>query len=261
MATQSLASMIVPHPCNKSQEDRNWAALNSLLQIIDQIIVINIDEITNEVTFNIQNITNISVTNIDVTTIEVTNIEVTNNLNVTNIYVTNIAEFVTIDVTTIDVTTINVTYITSYSLTYNILISVYGGGTPVYVCPTICTGTDTGTGSGGAEQFNECCDEIGVPETLTVTFSNKTGDCSCLPASDTMSWIDPHWEAAYAECAGCSIKLECVAGSWSIQTASCVGTVTPVSASCFPFELVFDVNNGGGGVTNCTGSYRVTITG
>ena len=256
--------MITPHPCNKSQEDRNWAALNNLLQILDQIIVINIDEITNVVTYNIQNITNLTVTNIDVT-----NIDVTNNLTTYNIDVTNTATFVTIDVTTIDVTTINVTtvnatYITSYNLTYNILYSVYGGGDPVYVCPTICTGTDTGTGGGGTEDFNECCDEIGVPSTLTATISNKTGDCSCVPNTITLlnngagTWTSAG--SPYADCGGSSwLNLTCSGGSWTVETASFAASSTTVSASCFPLVLVFDVDNDPGGV-NCTGNYRVTIT-
>ena len=261
MGTVSLAGMVIPHPCNKSQEDRNWAALNNILQILDQIIVINIDEITNVVTYNIQNITNLEVTNIDVT-----NIDVTNNLTVTNIYVTNIAEFVTIDVTTIDVTTINVetinaTYITSYDITYNILYSVYGGGDPVYVCPTICDPGDTGTGGGGTEIFNACCDEIGVPSTLTATISNKTGDCSCLPATVTLTWNGvSQWAGAYAGCGGCALALECIDGVWQLASASCTFVTSPASVSCFPLELVFNANNGGGGYTNCTGTYTVTIT-
>jgi PAS domain S-box-containing protein len=206
-------------------------------------------------------VTNLSVTNIDVTNIDVTNIDVT------NIYVTNIAEFVTIDVTTINVTTINVvnifaTYITSYSLTYNILISVYGNGDPVYICPEVCAEGDTGSGGGGGEVFNACNGDIGVPETLTATYSNKTGDCSCLPSTDTIAWdgISMMWEGLYEECNGCGIELRCVDGVWTLGKASCVGVATLVSFTAYPFEVVFDVDNSVGGLTNCTETYRVTIT-
>jgi hypothetical protein len=48
-----------------------------------------------------------------------------------------------------------------------------------------------------------------------------------------------------------------MAGLWTISTAS-AALYTLVSATCFPLELVFDVDSPGG--LDCDGTYRVTIT-
>lgn len=149
MAKLNLASLINPHPCNPAQEDRNWAALNQIMQILNEIIEINIDETTNEYTYNLININEITAVQIDVT-----NIDVTEEINAT-----------TINVTYVYATEVNSSFVTSYNVTYEVL---YDGDTEV--CPEACGSGSGGGGSGGSGgsscTFAEVVDNL--PSTLDV---------------------------------------------------------------------------------------------
>lgn len=95
--------------------------------------------------------------------------------------------------------------------------------------------------------------------TLSVAITNKTGDCTCLPDTVTITWDDvDRWYNDYDEGCPCAFNLLCEDGLFQITEASCAASPTLVSYTRFPFQLVFDVDNALG--SQCTGTYRATIT-
>lgn len=122
-----------------------------------------------------------------------------------------------------------------------------------------------------------CCPGTEIPTTLVATISDKTGDCTCLPdeviltylGSSEIDGIMGEWQGDYAECdgGGCAINLKCMRDEdlncyWELGPASCAAGAVFMSelSSCDPLVLVFDLDNSIGGTTNCTGTFRVTIT-
>lgn len=119
-----------------------------------------------------------------------------------------------------------------------------------------------------------CCPDDELPADLLVTISAKTGDCDCLPDTMTLSRIEPveppvnaEWQGQFDACETTNnFTLRCMEPDedhetcwWTFENASFAVTSEIVSSSCNPFELVFDVDNSVG-ATNCTGTFRVTIT-
>ena len=149
MAAIKLSDFIVPNPCNKAMEDRNWDGVRQILNYLDQILQIQI--VNNQIQFNIVNVYDVTVLN-DITVEN--NIYVTNNVTVeNNVYVTN-----DISVTNIDVTYIDVTNIEVYNLTAIYYLTADGDT----LCPPACSspGDPGGGGSGCAS----------LPTTLYATF-------------------------------------------------------------------------------------------
>lgn len=107
-----------------------------------------------------------------------------------------------------------------------------------------------------------CCPDK-LPEFLTATVTQKTGDCTCLPdnyllhnpGGDQWSPVDPPNGCDEFGC----LYLDCSAltSQWSFSTNSCVASWTLVSETCAPFQLVLDCVGAG---PFCDGSFRVTIT-
>ena len=108
-----------------------------------------------------------------------------------------------------------------------------------------------------------CCPQA-IPHELVATVTNKTGTCTCLPDSVSLSYNGfagglHTWIGSYSQCGGCGMALSCDEASltWLYGTASCDVGVTTVSVQCDPLVLVFDSNGTG---LNCVGTFRVTIT-
>lgn len=291
MATMKLAELVTPNPCNPAMEQRNWDGLRTALQKLDQIIVINVDEVTNEITYDLENITNITMEgDLNVggdTTIE-QNLNVTQDVTIGgDMEVTNVTinEDLTVEgdtnLVTIYATTINVTYANADYVVAETVTTEYVTACHWYdcdgneLCPPECgsgSGSGSGSGGGGIPASGCCPPGTEIAATLTATISNKTGDCSCLPSTVTLNYLgsDPgggiigQWFGSYSECTSCAIDFKCITQptgfAWFLGPSSCGAQVTLVSASCSPLVVIFDVDNALGGTTNCTGSYRVTIT-
>lgn len=134
------------------------------------------------------------------------------------------------------------------------------------------TVTVTGTCCCVSTLDNDCCN--GVPLTLTATISNRTGDCTCIVDSCTLTYVndgDPEhawYSDEFTGDCGHSYRFRffCVGPgcAWSLDDAlisPSIPTITPVSCSCSPFEVVLDVSVPAGPPQTCTGDFRITITG
>lgn len=117
-----------------------------------------------------------------------------------------------------------------------------------------------------------CCEELPCcgldgSETIFGTITNKTGDAVELPTNISASGdgVTLNYRTGYpgtgfgTPCnGGCYLVLRCNNGNWEMPSvASCFSDGTLVSASCSPFQLVFDVTFNTG---FCHGSIRVTWT-
>lgn len=115
-----------------------------------------------------------------------------------------------------------------------------------------------------------CCPNL-LPETLSVAVSSKTGTCTCLPDSFTMTWngVTMQWESATPipgeTCFGdpqFSLQCQPVAGTecndFQFSSTVCnVTLATTTNCGCDPFSLVYT------GITLsscCTGTATLTIT-
>lgn len=112
----------------------------------------------------------------------------------------------------------------------------------------------------------DCCN--GVNTTLTATFTNKTGTCTCLPSTVTLTYnvTLSRWGGSWSQCGigAASFFLRCVSGTWElILSNSPPGCsfnptgVNPSAESCDPFQLDFT------GLTVqgcCAGTVDITIT-
>lgn len=118
-----------------------------------------------------------------------------------------------------------------------------------------------------------CCHPHDVPRTLTATISARTGDCTCIVDSATLGYTDEGspdrswYSSEFTGACGHSylFRFFCVGPgcAWSLDDiliSPSVPTITPVSCSCDPFEVVLDVTVPAGPPETCTGSFRVTIT-
>lgn len=130
-------------------------------------------------------------------------------------------------------------------------------------CPC-CSGSGSGSGVGsgsgagsGSTVTTGCCPGHPVNTTLFYTTSSRTGDCICVPVSGTVThlgssvWgtIDYRAACGLTACkdAGEDGNLSCVGGLWSHDG------FTATSATCNPFEIVFNISKGGG-------TYVITFT-
>ena len=253
MATMKLSGLVTPNPCNPAMEQRNWDGLRTALQKLDEILVINVDDVTNEITYDLHNITNITMEgdlnvggdttieqNLNVTQdvtiggdMEVTNVTVNENLTVDGTTTTTV-----LYATTVNSTNVNATYVTAYWVTTTGITSCYWydcDGTEL--CPTECGG---GGGSGGSGGTDSCC---GVPTpppgSLTVTISGAiTGTGTLLPggtapADNCIDYIGDIAIDADNNCGGEFLQL--------VISLSC-----PRGGSS-PNQLVVRAHGGGGG--------------
>jgi hypothetical protein len=138
----------------------------------------------------------------------------------------------------------------------------------------------SGSGGGSGTIETDCCEEM-LPENVTATFSNTTGDCSCLEGLqldlfwDFNEWHSPGFDIPtdcgssirlrvfcddfsnpypLPDCRNFKISLTCPAGGVPFT-----GSPYPSSCSCEPFELVFTGLSFTGGC--CEGTFDLTITG
>lgn len=139
------------------------------------------------------------------------------------------------------------------------------GATGPYATPAEC---EAACGGGGFVIVDCCIPPI--PELLTVTVSNQTGN-ACLPSSFTIVWNGALWVAANVPACGTqfSPRLGCNPGgatwSWSTvpNSGECTWTAIAFSWICSPFTLEFlgvtisTVDNGGA----CDGTADFVITG
>lgn len=167
MALQKLSSMIVPNPCNEQQQQRNWQALQTIMQILDTFIEINVDSVTNQYTFNLVNLTTVTMVT----------------LNVTNVTVSNTLTSTTINVTTINATTLSVAYVTAYQVTYT---NLYNNTT--YVCPPPCGSGSSGSGSGSGGSCTTCQYIDLLDDIINITVEWPLGS---TPTSINLTRYDP----------------------------------------------------------------------
>lgn len=142
------------------------------------------------------------------------------------------------------------------------------------------TGTNIIVGSGGLPiDCAECpCDETiitsccpdGVPATIYLLVTDKTGELVCLADSYVFTWDhedvfgNNEWIGGFSECPDCSngsdVEFTCLQSLGIWQTNICFTDVTVVSESCGPpLELVWDIEDIDlNGV--CTGTARFTWT-
>lgn len=100
-------------------------------------------------------------------------------------------------------------------------------------------------------------------KTVSATYSNKTGDCTCLPTNPTTNnygtdQLDVHW-------IGCpgnfTLSLRCSGGIYTLTTATGGIVITPVSAVAGPpLVLVWDISGYGANCGGAGGTARLTIT-
>ena len=130
---------------------------------------------------------------------------------------------------------------------------------------TTGTGTYTGTAtsSSSGSLYNtvtvDCCVNP-LPETLYATITDKTGDCTCLPNSFTLTWNGMMW-ANNSIATSCTFSMDfslsCLLSTFSLMSTMCGTGANPNSAICSPLQLVWT------GLTCpalCSGTFTITIT-
>lgn len=127
-------------------------------------------------------------------------------------------------------------------------------------------GSGSGSGGGGTIE-TDCCPGLLLPETITGTFTGKSGFASSWPASAGFTYdpINQYWSwdsGILCGDANADLQFKCVGGSWGLYSG--VNRVTPssptapTSVSCDPFVVEFTVNMIS---AYCgAGSYTVTFT-
>jgi hypothetical protein len=108
-----------------------------------------------------------------------------------------------------------------------------------------------------------CCPDNPLPAILHATFSNGTGDCTCLDGLTVeLIWFSgQEWDGDYTACSGTSaLELSCSPFfGWQLTGGGHCPIVmgSPTTSSCSPFSLHFS----GMMVTNCcSGTVDVTVT-
>lgn len=163
MAQLKLASLISPHPCNEQQEERNWQAVSKAFQIFDNFISINVSD-GGDVTYDLENITNLTATQIDATNIDVTNNITTNELTANQI----------------DATFIDAAYVETYNITYQVMYD----NDLIQRCPPTC---DASGGSGTGEACAGCTDVDALPATI---YMDITWPAATTPVTITLTQYD-----------------------------------------------------------------------
>lgn len=125
------------------------------------------------------------------------------------------------------------------------------------------SGSGSGGGGGGGDPVQTDCCANSVPNTLTVTVTNKTGTCTCLPDSFEIVSEGANWTVTLTECGSADFIIECISsgsvscGDFSIASTLCSSSSIPDSCSCDPFELVFNSVSFTG---CCNGTAKLTVT-
>lgn len=131
------------------------------------------------------------------------------------------------------------------------------------------TGASTGTGTGEGEGEvpiipTDCCPSVLLPERLTVTITDKTGDCAdCLPDSFEVVWDGFNWnsEDIGGSCAGAiDFDLACSTGSGCTafrlgSTSEGVSQFAAGGCSCDPLLLTFPIE-----FVTCVGTATLIVT-
>lgn len=259
MSTMKLAELITPNPCNPAMAQRNWDGLRTALQKLDEIIVINVDEVTNEITYDLTNIQDITMDgdlyvggdttinqNLDVTQ-DVTiggDMEVTNVTVNENITVTGSGTFAVVYATTVNSTYVNATYVESYLVTTNSIIAChYYDCEGNELCPPLC---GSGSGSGGGGGGGNCCGvDMSTIETLNVTVSGA------VSGSGTLNYITPPGGGACRDYTG-EITLSSTCGGEILQLSISLSCPEGGAAAA---DLLVSCSGGGGGCVVTGGPY------
>lgn len=117
--------------------------------------------------------------------------------------------------------------------------------------------------AGGGTTTVNCCSNS-LPTTLTCNVSAKTGTCTCLPDSFTITWDSAlsRWKSALTLCGAHYFDLGCPSGSDvshfnATFDQDSFGELYIPTASCSPvFSLMFTFSVG---VIPCNGSFTVEI--
>lgn len=129
------------------------------------------------------------------------------------------------------------------------------------------------TGSGGSATgiLTQCCPNL-IPLTLTLTISNRTGTCTCLPGSSIeIPWNGSArlWQnlAIPTSCGGdvdYSIHCKYIAHPegpgehvWVLESTYCGLSEVADSVNCDPLELIW---TGLSCLLRCSGTYDLTVT-
>jgi len=212
---QKFANMIVPNPCNKAMEDRNWDALRTILNYLDQIL--NITIVNNELVFNLVNITEITVYDVTINNnlTVVNNVTINQNLTVENNTFIEQNLFVTndISVTNVYVTTVDVTNVNTYQITMTYIYDNDGNS----LCPPDCGGGGGGGGGTG-------CDTL--PSTLYMTFDLCGSYTITLDEyTDPITGADKAWEGSgTVGDATMQVRVWCSEGQMFYAIDACTGT-------------------------------------
>lgn len=220
---QKFANMIVPNPCNKAMEDRNWDALRTIMEYLDQIF--NIEIVNNELVFNLVNITEITVYDVTVTN----NVTINNNLTVVNnvtieqsltvvenVFVeNNLTVTNDISVTNVYVTTVESTTINTYQVTMTYIYDNDGNS----LCPPDCGGGGGGGGGGTG------CDSL--PSTLYMTFDLCGSYTITLTEyTDPITGADKAWEGSGTVGDGTmQVRVWCSEGQMFYAIDACTGSM------------------------------------
>jgi hypothetical protein len=117
---------------------------------------------------------------------------------------------------------------------------------------------------GGCSVLTDCCPSDPVSTSLFATFSNGTGDCTCLNGLSVPITYDPHdqkWKATHISAcsvSNMSVTLHCASGvGWELTLGGCASDLIVRTGTCSPFLLSYP----GVAITGCcTGQVDVTIT-
>lgn len=142
-------------------------------------------------------------------------------------------------------------------------------GQLVIFCPCGSgSGLGSGTGSGGGISTG-CCPGVTIPQTLNVSFSGWTGDCSCLNSVTfpiVANFGTPEWGGSTSGGNACgpqevSVSFACDGtGNFNATLSVSLAGLTLLSVSCSPFQVVFGASADITGVPCHGGSGQVIIS-
>ncbi len=128
---------------------------------------------------------------------------------------------------------------------------------------SVTTYPDCTTCCGAAVVDTPCCD-VDIPTVLTVTVTNKTGTCTCLPDSFTITYnvSSQKWESGPL-CGAQQFALSCAGSTAADFVAETVGAglsdgyaLNVGTASCDPFNLDYLATLN----VMCLGTATLTVT-
>lgn len=122
-----------------------------------------------------------------------------------------------------------------------------------------------------ANIFGYCCEDIGIPAQLYVTFQQISGSCSCLDGVTVPIAFNNglgYWRGMANPCESeddMEVTFDCGGDLWAVDMHGCgdftfTGSI-PTDGTCDPFELISSIETVDGICCNYDiGNFRVIVT-